>query len=478
MFGLTYLRRELRRRAWQSLLCAAALAVAIALAVTVAALSDGVARAQAGALRSFYGAGTDLTVTREAVGNPNMGPYEKIFAAMQSGTLRAGQTITADGLVADGAKSAMAGTGLAPIEGGVLPRLSAIDGVRAAAGGIIATNIHVVAGPASAETTGPGWMELGGGLMMKPTVFQVAGVDPAHPALGPLGAGRVTAGRTLGPQDTARNVAVVGSGYAAQNRLAPGSRTVVAGTAFEVVGVVTLAQGARPADVYIPLGRAQRLSELPGQINSVYLDTGPGAAGPVGAAVRQALPGAVVTSGDSMAGEISGSLSTARDLVRGAGRWSAGIALVLAFALAALLTLGAVARRSREFGMLKALGWRGGRIVRQLVGEAAVVGLLAAVLGVGLSAAAVGIVEATAPELSAVLPGGDAADVVGPADSPLVRSVTGSRNIDDIRLSAELGGGSVAAAVLLAFGGAAAAGALGGWRASSVAPAVILRRVD
>ncbi len=59
----TYLRRELVGRKKQTIIVASGLAIAIALVIIVNALSAGVRDAQAQALESVYGVGTDLTVT-------------------------------------------------------------------------------------------------------------------------------------------------------------------------------------------------------------------------------------------------------------------------------------------------------------------------------------------------------------------------------------------------------------------------------
>ncbi len=59
----TYLRRELSGRKKQTIIVATGLAIAIALVIIVNALSAGVRDAQAQALESVYGVGTDLTVT-------------------------------------------------------------------------------------------------------------------------------------------------------------------------------------------------------------------------------------------------------------------------------------------------------------------------------------------------------------------------------------------------------------------------------
>ncbi|TDC10025.1 ABC transporter permease, partial [Streptomyces sp. 8K308] len=61
---LTYLRRELRRRRRTQLVVAAGLALGIALVIVVNAVSAGMQRAQDEVLRSLYGLGTDITVSR------------------------------------------------------------------------------------------------------------------------------------------------------------------------------------------------------------------------------------------------------------------------------------------------------------------------------------------------------------------------------------------------------------------------------
>ena len=71
MYG-TYLRRELVGRKKQTIIVAAGLAIAIALVIIVNSLAAGVRDAQAQALESVYGVGTDLTVTG-AMAEPGAG---------------------------------------------------------------------------------------------------------------------------------------------------------------------------------------------------------------------------------------------------------------------------------------------------------------------------------------------------------------------------------------------------------------------
>ena len=100
--------------------------------------------------------------------------------------------------------------------------------------------------------------------------------------------------------------------------------------------------------------------------------------------ISTALPKTTVTNSSDLAKELTGSVSSASSLANNLGRWLAIAVLAAAFLLASLLTMSAVSRRVREFGTLKALGWRSRRVIGQVVGEAVVIGIIGGVVGVGL----------------------------------------------------------------------------------------------
>ena len=77
--------------------------------------------------------------------------------------------------------------------------------------------------------------------------------------------------------------------------------------------------------------------------------------------------------------------------------------LVAAFLLASLLTLASVSRRVREFGTLKALGWKSRRIVGQVMGEAVTLGIIGGVIGVGIGLAGAELVSKLSHKLSATV---------------------------------------------------------------------------
>jgi FtsX-like permease family len=101
-----------------------------------------------------------------------------------------------------------------------------------------------------------------------------------------------------------------------------------------------------------------------------------------------------------------------------------GIVDIAAFAVASLLTMAAVAWRVREFGTLKALGWRSRRITAQVMAEPVALGVIGGAAGVGLGFAGAAIITAIAPKLSAgiasatgqrIVPIGSEAAPSGPA---------------------------------------------------------------
>ncbi len=176
------------------------------------------------------------------------------------------------------------------------------------------------------------------------------------------------------------------------------------------------------------------------------------------------------------------------------GRWLAVAVLVAAFLLASLLMIAAVSHRVREFGTLKALGWRSRRIVGQVMGEAVVIGVAGGIIGVALGFAGARLVAALAPPLTAstgtatgsATPGGPRAfgppgGGAGPGGGGggFFRRLFGDGGTSlSVHLSAPVTVGAVALAVALAIAGGLIAGGFGSWRAARLRPAAALARVQ
>jgi ABC-type antimicrobial peptide transport system permease subunit len=197
------------------------------------------------------------------------------------------------------------------------------------------------------------------------------------------------------------------------------------------------------------------------------------------------LPQATVTSSSDLASEITGSASTAAKLAGAFGKWLAVLVLIAAFAVASLLTMAAVARRVAEFGTLKALGWRSGRIVGQVLGESVSTGIIGGLAGVGLGFAGVAIIDKIAPKLSATVPSASGASggpvtfggPSGGAGTLIGGGPTQGHATIAVPMSASVTIGAIVLAVVLALAGGLLSGTFGGWRAARLRPAAALARV-
>ena len=108
-----------------------------------------------------------------------------------------------------------------------------------------------------------------------------------------------------------------------------------------------------------------------------------------------------MTTAEDLADQVSGSLASASKLADQLGTWLAVAALIAAFLVASLLTVSSVSRRVREFGTLKALGWRSRRIVGQVLGESFVQGVAGGLIGVVIGLAGAWAITALSPALEA-----------------------------------------------------------------------------
>ena len=193
-----------------------------------------------------------------------------------------------------------------------------------------------------------------------------------------------------------------------------------------------------------------------------------------------------MTTTQDLADRVGGSLVDAKNLASKLGTALAIVALIAAVLIAILLTLSSVAKRTRELGTLKAIGWKQGRVVRQVSGESlmqgALGGVVGAVLGIG-AAALIGALGINARGLGRrrrrrrPRTGGPAAGRARPivAASARDRSSRARPTSCSARRSSF---GLVVLAISLAILGGLLAGAVGGLRAARLRPADALRTLD
>ncbi|WP_371662254.1 ABC transporter permease [Streptomyces sp. NBC_00280] len=492
----TYLRRELRRRRKAALVVASGLALGIALVIVVTSVSSGMSKAQDKVLESLYGLGTDMTVTKAAAAQTGTGDTQRRRFQFDAQNNDSAAEQSSDRVMVQGFQTLAAST---------VAKVGTQKGVSDAVGGLSLQVIKVSGQfrqgqfrqdqqgsggnqgggrPGGDSTAAPQGRVEGGGAEFDVNNYSVYGTDVTKPALGPLTSSKITSGRTFTTSETDAKVVVVDASYAKEKKLKVGSTVTIKSVKYKAIGIATPESGDAAANLYIPLKQAQTLSDSKDKVTTIYVQaTDSQQISAVKSTIQKNISGTTVTTSADLADTVSGSLSTASDLASNVGKWLSIAVLVAAFLVAGLLTSSAVSRRVREFGTLKALGWKSGRVTRQVVGEAVVNGLVGGALGIALGLAGAYVVTAISPELQAEVgssggnggPGGGGGFPGGGGGGFGRQAATKALTV---ALTAPVALSTIVLAVGLAVAGGLIAGAFGGWRASRLRPADALRRVE
>jgi putative ABC transport system permease protein len=486
---LTYMLSELRRRKGRTLLTALGLAVGIALVITVSGLSAGLDNAQASVLKPLTGVGTDMSVTRPFAltssgtsssngGPPQLSAAERAEIDKENGNQRVNFANLTPGTKFT--QTSFRGSQIS-FPASNVTSISKLSGVAAASGGLT-LNMTTVSGTVPAQSQlpqqggGGGGPQGGGGPRSADfSSVTVSGVDETNTALGAITPSQVTAG-TYFTSASARQ-AIVDVSYANTNSLKLGSTLKIGGKTYTVVGLAQTPLGGASSDVYINLEQLQQLSDRVGRVNTVYVRaTSASQVDAVASEIGSTLSGSSVSSAKTLAAQITGSLTDAKNLTSKLGFVLELVGLLAAVGIASLLTLSSVTKRIRELGTLKAIGWPKRLVVRQVAGESLLQGLLGGVLGIAIGLAATLAISAFAPTLKATVAsaapsgfgfgGGRFAQGAGTAAS------------EAVKLTPHVSIALVAVAVGLAVLGGLVSGAVGGLRASRLRPADALRHID
>jgi len=206
--------------------------------------------------------------------------------------------------------------------------------------------------------------------------FFVFGYDAAELAREPL---EVVGGRLLEPGAT--DEVVLGTEAAAELGKGVGDALELDGTRYEVVGVARSGDGWRDAGALAPLATVQANASKLNVVTGVHVTAAEGLdPREVAAAIEADLPEltAIVEVADYAEVDQGFKIMDAAELA---------ISL-LAVGIGAIGVMNtmimSVFERTREIGVLRAVGWRGSRILRMVLLESLFLCLIAAALGVAL----------------------------------------------------------------------------------------------
>ncbi len=249
------------------------------------------------------------------------------------------------------------------IDRGELARLRAVPGVQRAIGVLVATERINAANP----------------------VFIEIGINPAD--LAAFGV-TVVAGHPFAP--TATDQVMLGWRAASNLGLHVGSRFHADGTWNTVTGIYSTGNSFGDSAAMFPLPAVQGYNRLPGTVTLAFVKDDPGVSvHTVTARVDHELPELTTIQTASQFGRADLNLVYLRAAVTG----STILAIVIGAVIVGNTMLLSLFERTRELGLIRAVGWTRRRVVGLLVGESLVLAILGAAVGVGLSFAVTALLE-------------------------------------------------------------------------------------
>ena len=203
----------------------------------------------------------------------------------------------------------------------------------------------------------------------------------------------VTRGRALTPSD--RHAVILGAGLATALGKSPGENVNLEGIKFSIAGIFQTGDALEANTAVATLGDLQELMDRPGQVSEFQIRLAPAAANLN--AVRQVC-GTMERLADSAGNPLGFKAMPMHDFVAsdtetglllGMAKGTSAIAILLSMLGVLNTMLMSVIERTRELGILRAVGWSRVLIVRLILGESLLLSLVGAVLGSALAWGAV-----------------------------------------------------------------------------------------
>ena len=292
-----------------------------------------------------------------------------------SALVEGGSTYYADKIVVSDASNSAFGFRAAPIPVGTVREIQAIQGVDVAV-----PEVTLLLDP-DATAGGFGIPDI--------ITASTPGADKGRETF-PID---VAQGRLLVFEDEGKNVVVLGADVARKFKKQPGEQMMVRGIEFEVVGILAPTLTAPDTAVWMPLAAGQVLladnlplvvrqelqaSDLASQI-VVYPDPGVDIAA-LAKEIGEMVPRTQALTGAEFDEQVGSSVAIFNAIILGVALISlvvGGLSVINTMAMS-------VAERTREIGVKRAIGATRARIVREVVTEAGVIGLIGGVLGLSL----------------------------------------------------------------------------------------------
>ena len=160
----------------------------------------------------------------------------------------------------------------------------------------------------------------------------------------------------------------------------PGDTLRIQDSVFRIVGIYETGQGLEDSGAVLPLSDAQQLLGRQHQVSIIYIqlkDTS--LAERINVRVERLYPDLSLSTTDAYADQ-----QMMGDMMQGYAWGIAGLAIVIGGVGMMNSQLMAVMERTREIGVLRSVGWKRWRVLRMILGESMLVGILGGFLGLGM----------------------------------------------------------------------------------------------
>lgn len=212
-------------------------------------------------------------------------------------------------------------------------------------------------------------------------LFLKIGVPPE--SLGEFGV-NVVDGRAYSPQST--NEIMIGYRAASDLGLHPGDTIKIEDNVYNITGIFSTGQVFGDSASMLPLTTLQAEERKPGSVTLLFVRIKPGSdIDTVRQQIEADLPQLATVRTQSDFGRVDRNLI----LINAANLGGSILALTIGAVGVMNTTLLSFFERTREFGVLRAMGWSRSRVLALVLGEAAMVCLIGAMVGVALGFIAV-----------------------------------------------------------------------------------------
>ena len=274
--------------------------------------------------------------------------------------------------------------------------LLSIGGVKDTAGILRATNTSTTSSQLSSNSSqssfGPGGS------------ISVTGIDPGKLSL--VGIDSVN-GTTFSNSST--DEVIIGKTFAQDQNMTVGNTINLYGKDFKITGTFETGNFITDAGIYMPLSTLQNLTSNDNKISAILVKVTDNAnVTTVSQNIESAYPNQLTTTtAEATASRINqglGFIDTAS--------WAISLLAIFIGAVGVINTMiMSVYERTREIGVLKAVGWTDKRILAMILGESIVLTLIAFVVGTVIAVVGVEILLTYSPSVSGIIKPSFALDI-------------------------------------------------------------------